>query len=176
MAIEVGLRYPERVKSLILSAPGGMMLASSAIGRTRSVSRDAVENPTFDNVKARLQFAEWSALSERKAERPSIFLGQELARNIGARQSKERSVSANCTDRKVSAVVDGKVVYSEEVIWEPRKQTDPEYHYREIMTALQTAASKMPRVDAVGGSSGSTVGGAGFTRAPPRCRRRRPAP
>jgi predicted NBD/HSP70 family sugar kinase len=45
------------------------------------------------------------------------------------------------------------VVYSEEVIWEPRKQTDPEYHYREIMTALQTAASKMPRLDAIGGSS-----------------------
>jgi len=50
-------------------------------------------------------------------------------------------------------VVDGKVIYSEEVIWEPRKQTDPEYHYREIMTALKTAASKMPRVDAIGGSS-----------------------
>src|SRR5512138_3813685 len=57
------------------------------------------------------------------------------------------------SDRKVSAVVDGKVVYSEEVIWEPRKQTDPEYHYREIMTALQTAAAKMPRLDAIGGSS-----------------------
>jgi predicted NBD/HSP70 family sugar kinase len=57
------------------------------------------------------------------------------------------------SDRKVSAVVDGEVVYSEEVIWEPRKQTDPEYHYREIMAALKTAASKMPRVDAIGGSS-----------------------
>jgi predicted NBD/HSP70 family sugar kinase len=57
------------------------------------------------------------------------------------------------SDRKVSAVVDGKVVYSEEVIWEPRKHSDPEYHYREIITALKTAAAKMPRVDAVGGSS-----------------------
>jgi predicted NBD/HSP70 family sugar kinase len=57
------------------------------------------------------------------------------------------------SDRKVSAVVDGKVVYSEEVIWEPRKHADPEYHYREILTALKTAASKMPRVDAIGGSS-----------------------
>ena len=57
------------------------------------------------------------------------------------------------SDRKVSAVVDGHVVYSEEVIWEPRKQSDPEYHYREIVTALKTAASKMPRVDAIGGSS-----------------------
>ncbi len=57
------------------------------------------------------------------------------------------------SDRKVSAVVDGQVVYSEEVIWEPRKHSDPEYHYREIMAALQTAASKMLRVDAIGGSS-----------------------
>ena len=57
------------------------------------------------------------------------------------------------SDRKVSAVIDGQAVYSEEVVWEPRKHTDPEYHYREIMTALQTAAAKMPRVDAIGGSS-----------------------
>ena len=57
------------------------------------------------------------------------------------------------SDRKVSAVIDGQAVYSEEVIWEPRKHADPEYHYREIVTALKTAAAKMPRVDAVGGSS-----------------------
>jgi len=50
-------------------------------------------------------------------------------------------------------VIDGKVVYSEEVIWEPRVQTDPEYHYREVMKSLETAAAKMPRVDSVGGSS-----------------------
>ena len=57
------------------------------------------------------------------------------------------------SDRKVSAVVDGKVVHSEEVIWEPRKQTDPVYHFVEIMAALKSAASKMPRLDAIGGSS-----------------------
>ncbi len=57
------------------------------------------------------------------------------------------------SDRKASAVIDGTVVYSEEVIWEPRKQADPDYHFREIMASLQSAASHMPRVDAVGGSS-----------------------
>lgn len=57
------------------------------------------------------------------------------------------------SDRKVSAVVDGEAVYSEEVVWEPRKNADPAYHYREVMAAIQTAASKMPRVDAIGGSS-----------------------
>ena len=57
------------------------------------------------------------------------------------------------SDRKVSAVVDGEAVYSEEVVWEPRKQSDPAYHYAEVMKAIRTAASKMPRVDAIGGSS-----------------------
>ena len=76
--------------------------------------------------------------------------GQRLGRNL---EGHRIGFDLGASDRKVSAVVDGKVIYSEEVIWEPRKQTDPEYHYREIMTALQTAASKMARVDAVGGSS-----------------------
>jgi len=57
------------------------------------------------------------------------------------------------SDRKVSAVVNGKAIYSEEVVWEPSTHSDPAYHYREIMTALQTAAAKMPRVDAIGGSA-----------------------
>ena len=76
--------------------------------------------------------------------------GKLLGRNLdGCRIGFDLGAS----DRKVSAVVDGNAIYSEEVIWEPRKNTDPEYHYREIMTALKTAASKMPRVDAIGGSS-----------------------
>jgi len=76
--------------------------------------------------------------------------GKLLGRNL---EGHRIGFDLGASDRKVSAVVDGRVIYSEEVIWEPRKQTDPEYHYREIMTALQSAASKMPRVDAVGGSS-----------------------
>lgn len=76
--------------------------------------------------------------------------GKLLGRNLnGCRIGFDLGAS----DRKVSAVVDGNAIYSEEVIWEPRKNVDPAYHYREVMTALKTAASKMPRVDAIGGSS-----------------------
>ncbi len=60
---------------------------------------------------------------------------------------------AGGSDRKVSAVIDGEVVYSEEVVWNPKTTTDPTYHYNEILTAMQTAASKMPTVDAIGVSS-----------------------
>lgn len=57
------------------------------------------------------------------------------------------------SDRKVSAVVEGEAIYTEEVVWEPRKNSDPQYHVSEVKAALATAASKMPRVDAIGGSS-----------------------
>ena len=81
---------------------------------------------------------------------PACEAGQSLGRHLdGCRIGFDLGAS----DRKVSAVVDGQVVYSEEVVWEPRKQTDPEYHYREITAALQAAAAKLPRVDAIGGSS-----------------------
>ena len=60
---------------------------------------------------------------------------------------------AGGSDRKVSAVINGESVYSEEVVWFPKLQSDPDYHYQGILEAMKTAASKMPRVDAIGVSS-----------------------
>ncbi len=60
---------------------------------------------------------------------------------------------AGGSDRKVSAVVDGETIYSEEVVWFPKTNADPQYHYDGIVSALKSAAEKMPRVDAVGVSS-----------------------
>lgn len=60
---------------------------------------------------------------------------------------------AGGSDRKVSAVIDGEAVYSEEVVWFPKTNADPDYHYEGIVAALKSAASHLPRVDAVGVSS-----------------------
>ena len=60
---------------------------------------------------------------------------------------------AGGSDRKVSAVIDGKTVYSEEVVWHPKTESDPQYHFDGIVAAFKTAASKMPRVDGIGVSS-----------------------
>ena len=60
---------------------------------------------------------------------------------------------AGGSDRKVSAVIDGESVYSEEVVWFPKTNSDPSYHYEGILNAIKTAASHMPRVDAIGVSS-----------------------
>ena len=63
---------------------------------------------------------------------------------------------AGGSDRKVSAVIDGETVYSEEVVWFPKLNPDPNYQYGHIVEAFKTAASKMPRVDAIGVSSAGT--------------------
>ena len=76
--------------------------------------------------------------------------GKLLGRNL---QGYRIGFDLGASDRKVSAVVDGAPIFSEEVVWEPRKHSDPEYHYHEIMQALKSAARQMPRVDAIGGSS-----------------------
>ena len=60
---------------------------------------------------------------------------------------------AGGSDRKVSAVVDGEVIYSEEVVWHPKTNPDPTYQYEGILDSFRTAASKMPRVDGIGVSS-----------------------
>jgi len=50
-------------------------------------------------------------------------------------------------------VIDGEPVFSEEVPWDPRNQSDPEYHYSHIRDAFRRAAEHLPRVDAIGVSS-----------------------
>ena len=60
---------------------------------------------------------------------------------------------AGGSDRKVSAVIDGEPVYSEEVVWNPKLSEDPQYQFDGIVDSFKTAASKMPRVDAIGVSS-----------------------
>jgi predicted NBD/HSP70 family sugar kinase len=61
------------------------------------------------------------------------------------------------SDRKAAAVVDGRVVFSEEVEWNPVPQADPAWHFDEIMDSLRRAAAHLPRVDAIGGSSAGVI-------------------
>jgi predicted NBD/HSP70 family sugar kinase len=57
------------------------------------------------------------------------------------------------SDRKVAALIDSKVVFSEETVWDPYFQADPQYHFDGIMDSLRKAAAHLPRVDAIGGSA-----------------------
>ena len=57
------------------------------------------------------------------------------------------------SDRKSAAVIDGEVVFSEEIAWDPSRQADPQWHFDQVMDSLRRAAAHLPRVDAIGGSS-----------------------
>jgi len=57
------------------------------------------------------------------------------------------------SDRKVAAVIDGEVVFSDETVWDPYHKPDPQYHFDGIMDSLRKAATHLPRVDAIGGSA-----------------------
>jgi predicted NBD/HSP70 family sugar kinase len=57
------------------------------------------------------------------------------------------------SDRKVAAVIDGKVVFSEETVWNPYFEKDPQYHFDGVMDSLRKAAAHLPRVEAIGGSA-----------------------
>ncbi|YCM45962.1 ROK family protein [Verrucomicrobiaceae bacterium 227] len=57
------------------------------------------------------------------------------------------------SDRKCAALINGEVVFSEEITWDPYFEKDPSYHYDGIMDSLRRAAAHLPSVDAIGGSA-----------------------
>jgi predicted NBD/HSP70 family sugar kinase len=57
------------------------------------------------------------------------------------------------SDRKTAAVIDGRVVFSGETLWNPVQQSDPQWHFDQIMDSLKQAAGHLPRVQGIGGSS-----------------------
>jgi predicted NBD/HSP70 family sugar kinase len=148
--------YVERLVKFLLWQRGGYRLyigGPLSIGKfiQTCYSPTGVRKFDHDFMGQRVYEKPFEILTCKADEVP---LERETVRSVGRHLDGCRiGFDLGASDRKVSAVVDGEVVYSEEVIWEPKKQTDPEYHYRELITALKTAAGKMPRVDAIGGSS-----------------------
>lgn len=61
------------------------------------------------------------------------------------------------SDRKCAAVIDGRVVHSEEVPWNPTVSSDWRYQRDGIEDSLNRAAAHLPRVDAIGGSSAGVI-------------------
>jgi predicted NBD/HSP70 family sugar kinase len=153
---DANYRYVERIVKFLLWQRGGHTLY---VGGSPRIAEYLKEVYSANGARAfdykfmgeQVYEREFSIVSCAEDEVPAVReTGKSLGRNLNGNRI---GFDLGASDRKVSAVVDGNPVYSEEVIWEPRKNTDPEYHYREIMSALKTAAGKLPRVDAIGGSS-----------------------
>ena len=153
---DANYQYIERIVKFLLWQRGGHTLyvgGSNKIAEylKKTYSADGAKSFDYKFMGEQVYEKDFSIVACDVDEVPaSRETGKLLGRNL---QGHRIGFDLGASDRKVSAVVDGTPIYSEEVVWEPRKNADPEYHYREIMTALKTAASKMPRLDAIGGSS-----------------------
>ncbi len=148
--------YAERILKFLLWQRGGSEIyigGSQPIGEylQRGYAPDGLHRFDFHFMGEQVFEREFKiVVCEASEVPPANDVGETLGRHLdGCRIGFDLGAS----DRKVSALVDGQVIYTEEVIWEPRSHADPEYHYREILKALTTAASKLPRVEAIGGSS-----------------------
>ena len=65
---------------------------------------------------------------------------------------------AGGSDRKVTACIDGKVVYEKETVWFPKLNSDPSYHLDGILDSVDNALSALGgRVDAIGVSTAGIV-------------------
>lgn len=64
---------------------------------------------------------------------------------------------AGGSDFKICAVKDGKEIFSEEIVWNPKTQDSPDYHYEMIEKGLKKASSKLDKVDAIGVSSAGVI-------------------
>lgn len=147
--------YVERLVKLLLWAKGGFKVLICGDEKIADYIKETYSKDgkrAFDNkFMARVYEKEFEVISLPYKEKPKE---NELSKPLGRHLDGCRiGFDAGGSDRKVSAVVDGEAIYSEEVVWFPKTNENPDYHFNGIVEAFKSAAEKMPRVDAIGISS-----------------------
>ena len=153
---EATYRYIERTLKYLLWQKGGCSVMISgcpeaaarlardyAPGGTRAFDADVMGETIFGapfTVKA-CDESDLPAANEPKYRMGGSWKGCRVGFDLGG------------SDRKCAAVLDGKVVHTEEVPWAPVKQADWKYHRDGIEDSIKRAAAHLPRVDAIGGSA-----------------------
>ena len=149
------IRFAERLVKMLLWSAGGFRIYLQGDDTIAAQIRDAYRPGGAREFDAGFEFD----MFERPLEviicsEDDFPTANELPIRVGGHTNGCRiGFDAGGSDRKVSAVVDGETVYSEEVVWHPKTSEDPQYQYDGIVAAFKTAASKMPRVDGIGVSS-----------------------
>ena len=152
---EENYRYVERLVKTMLWARGGykIIIAGSKFVADRIAAdyrKGGAREFDFDFM-SRVYEQPFEVVHCELADAPKDF---EEPAPVGRHLDGCRiGFDAGGSDRKVSAVIDGQSVYSEEVVWFPKTNSDPSYQYNGILESMKTAASHMPRVDAIGVSS-----------------------
>jgi predicted NBD/HSP70 family sugar kinase len=146
--------YVERLVKFLLWQKGGSRILVSGeprVARLLAGCYTAEGERAFDrDFLGRRVFGEPIAV-EAAAKLPAAREAQKpLGRHLdGCRIGFDLGGS----DRKAAAVIDGKVVFSDEVKWNPYFEKDPSYHLEGVNDSIRRAAAHLPRIDAIGGSA-----------------------
>jgi predicted NBD/HSP70 family sugar kinase len=147
-------RYVERLLKFLLWQKGGCLVTVTGDPRIVGYLRTVYSSygpRAFDRefmgerIYGRPFRIEWADVAPAESERAAP-----LGRHLGGCRI---GFDLGASDRKCAAVVDGEVIFSDEVPWDPSVQPDPQFHLDGINDSLKRAAAMLPRVDAIGGSS-----------------------
>jgi predicted NBD/HSP70 family sugar kinase len=164
---EINHRYLERLLKFLLWQKGGWRVTISGERAGERAGEPASQERIAEYLRGVYSpggaRAFDSQFSQRIYGRPLVIesatmdaapLERETAAALGRHLDGFRiGFDLGASDRKCAAVADGKVVFSEEVGWNPSVQADPQYHFDGIHDSLKRAAAHLPRVDAIGGSA-----------------------
>jgi predicted NBD/HSP70 family sugar kinase len=143
------------VKSLLWSRGGSKVWVDGPTGLVESLRRHYADTPPgrFDaaTIAETVYQAPFEVVAAPRSEFPPA--GEPTSALGGHLDGCRIGFDLGASDRKAAAVIDGEVVFSEEVLWDPVHQADPQWHFDQIMDSLRRAAAHLPRVDAIGGSS-----------------------
>lgn len=149
-------RLAERVLKFLLWQRGGHHvyvagprgIASYLQGLYREGGERAFDADFFAKIYEKPTFV-IEAVEEAK-----LPASHEAAKAVGGHLNGCRiGFDAGGSDRKVAAVIDGKEVFSIETVWQPKLESDPQYHFDGIDDSIRQAAAHLPRIDAIGVSS-----------------------
>jgi len=153
------LRYAERLAKLLLWSCGACRLHIAAPAAVRDHIRGAYSPAGARAFDASIM----SAIYDRPfavcpTDPAAVPAAREIATAPGGNLNGCRiGFDLGASDYKVAAVQDGRVLYSDEFPWNPKEQSDPNYHYTHLVSGLRAAARHLPRVDAIGGSTAGIV-------------------
>jgi len=148
-------RIERLVKLLLWQVGGSRILIDGPESWVNALQRKYGEDGerSFDNEMIGLQVY-GQALQFEQAELAAKPAPSLTAQDIGGHTRGNRiGFDLGGSDRKCAAVIDGEVVFSEEIPWSPYFESDPSYHVDGIRDSIERAAKHLPRIDAIGGSA-----------------------
>ena len=149
------LRYVERCVKFLLWSAGGCQVKISGCDALTETIADAYAGSFDANFMSTIYAQPFSVSACTEDALPSPR--EDSLRGGGHTEGCRIGFDAGGSDYKIAAVRDGAVVFSQEVPWRAKQESDPAYHFQQIRAGLRAAAAHLPRVDAIGVSTAGVV-------------------